>query len=366
MIQIDINSPETGQAASQSLRTNRPDQKGEESPEFVQIWSEFIEPETQKVAPPNIEQAPQVEEPLVTATMAIPQHSPPATEGGGKKGQLERQLVTYQATVQSVARDPDNKVRLPIEGLENQTEQIAAVSAKPTVQVPVSTSTQAPIQATAQVQRVSNPITHPVPEPSRAHQPIAKPDPLAPSKSPSPAIPSLPTVEPNILMSNVAPELELTAPQPLHTNGTNTTATVTSAPQTTAPQITSQIVAAITQTSNTTTEVTLNPEELGRVRISLMNGEAGMTVNILTERAETADLMRRNIELLARELRDMGYENPSFTFGERSGGSPDAWDDKNPELASENRILCSHQKVLEDHERPSCFRLDRSIKVKAS
>jgi flagellar hook-length control protein FliK len=55
------------------------------------------------------------------------------------------------------------------------------------------------------------------------------------------------------------------------------------------------------------------------VRISVTAGDAGLTVAIIAERPETVDLMRRNIDLLTRELREMGYENLTFTFGEQSG-----------------------------------------------
>jgi len=86
------------------------------------------------------------------------------------------------------------------------------------------------------------------------------------------------------------------------------------------PQIASQVTAAIVQTTGATTEITLNPEELGRVRIAMTASDAGMTVTLLAERPETIDLLRRHIDQLARELRDLGYENPTFEFGEHSGG----------------------------------------------
>jgi flagellar hook-length control protein FliK len=35
---------------------------------------------------------------------------------------------------------------------------------------------------------------------------------------------------------------------------------------------------------------------------------------VIAERGETAELLRRNIEQLANELKDMGYENLSFEF----------------------------------------------------
>ncbi|WP_407691741.1 flagellar hook-length control protein FliK [Pseudooctadecabacter jejudonensis] len=75
-----------------------------------------------------------------------------------------------------------------------------------------------------------------------------------------------------------------------------------------------QLAAALTQAQGAATQITLNPEELGTVRLSLSAGEAGIVVNIVAERPETADLMRRNIDSLLQEFADMGYDNPSFSF----------------------------------------------------
>ncbi|MCY1128712.1 flagellar hook-length control protein FliK [Frigidibacter sp. RF13] len=71
-------------------------------------------------------------------------------------------------------------------------------------------------------------------------------------------------------------------------------------------------------------EVTLSPEELGRVRMVLQGGEAGLTLTLTAERPETLDLMRRHIDQLAQDLRDLGYRNLAFSFanegGQRGGG----------------------------------------------
>lgn len=66
-------------------------------------------------------------------------------------------------------------------------------------------------------------------------------------------------------------------------------------------------------------EVALSPEELGRVRMTLHPAEHGITVAVQAERPETLDLMRRNIEMLARDFRSLGYADVSFSFGAESG-----------------------------------------------
>ncbi|MBK0325725.1 flagellar hook-length control protein FliK [Rhodobacteraceae bacterium F11138] len=63
-------------------------------------------------------------------------------------------------------------------------------------------------------------------------------------------------------------------------------------------------------------EISLNPQELGKVRMALSTTEAGVTVVILSERPETLDLMRRHIDQLAQEFQSLGYENTNFQFGD--------------------------------------------------
>ncbi|MGJ8618572.1 MAG: flagellar hook-length control protein FliK [Sulfitobacter sp.] len=61
-------------------------------------------------------------------------------------------------------------------------------------------------------------------------------------------------------------------------------------------------------------EITLRPEELGRVRLSVTPSEHGIIVNVLAERPETLDLMRRHIGALAQEFQGLGYEDIAFSF----------------------------------------------------
>ena len=64
--------------------------------------------------------------------------------------------------------------------------------------------------------------------------------------------------------------------------------------------------------------------------------ESGLVVNIIADRPETADLMRRNMDSLLREFANLGYDNPSFTFeggrGDRQDNSPS---DAAPRVASD-------------------------------
>jgi flagellar hook-length control protein FliK len=65
-----------------------------------------------------------------------------------------------------------------------------------------------------------------------------------------------------------------------------------------------------------TVEIRLSPEELGQVRMQLVQGDSGLTVHITADRPETLDLMRRHIDQLARDLAESGYGGAEFSFGQ--------------------------------------------------
>ena len=67
-------------------------------------------------------------------------------------------------------------------------------------------------------------------------------------------------------------------------------------------------------------ELSLDPAELGRVRLTLAVSDAGVSVSIVAERPETLDLMRRNAEALAAEYRSLGYAEVNLSFGAAADG----------------------------------------------
>ncbi len=87
-------------------------------------------------------------------------------------------------------------------------------------------------------------------------------------------------------------------------------------------QIGEQLAAAVRQGVNGPVEVTLNPEELGRVKLTLTTTEASILVTMTVERPETADLMRRHLAALGAEFSALGYSDIAFEFTEH-GGDPD-------------------------------------------
>lgn len=80
-------------------------------------------------------------------------------------------------------------------------------------------------------------------------------------------------------------------------------------------------------------ELTLNPSELGRVRMSISAAETGIVVSVIAERPETSDLMRRNIGELESEFLALGYEDIEFAFaGRHENRNPDRSDRENSEM----------------------------------
>lgn len=83
-----------------------------------------------------------------------------------------------------------------------------------------------------------------------------------------------------------------------------------------ARHVAQQLAVTITQTAGQPTEIALNPEELGRVRMSMSLTDGALMLHINAERPETADLLRRHIDTLAQEFRSLGYNDISFDFGD--------------------------------------------------
>ncbi len=67
-----------------------------------------------------------------------------------------------------------------------------------------------------------------------------------------------------------------------------------------------------------TIEITLSPEELGHVRLTVNSHDiTGATVVLQADRPETLDLMRRHVDLLAQDMREFGYRELTFAFQDR-------------------------------------------------
>ena len=79
---------------------------------------------------------------------------------------------------------------------------------------------------------------------------------------------------------------------------------------------------AASQFTDRPIEMTLSPEELGRVRMTLATHDGSLTMAIQADRPETLDLLRRHIDTLAQDFRNMGFDNLNFSFGRDQDHNP--------------------------------------------
>ncbi|MCB2115616.1 MAG: flagellar hook-length control protein FliK [Rhodobacteraceae bacterium] len=87
-----------------------------------------------------------------------------------------------------------------------------------------------------------------------------------------------------------------------------------------------RLAEAVAQFPDRPVEVTLTPEELGRVRMTLTAQDAGLVMTVEADRRETLDLLRRHIESLAQDFRDLGFRDVDFRFS--GGGHPQGGQDQ--------------------------------------
>lgn len=104
-----------------------------------------------------------------------------------------------------------------------------------------------------------------------------------------------------------------------------TTSFVISQPAQTVGQVAAQMAVAISQSASGTTQIALSPEELGKVRMVMAVQESTITMTVHAERPEVTDLLRRHVDTLAEEFRDMGFTDISFSFegGDHANGAVD-------------------------------------------
>lgn len=69
-----------------------------------------------------------------------------------------------------------------------------------------------------------------------------------------------------------------------------------------------------------TVELSLAPQELGRLRMSLMQDGEAVRVLLTAERPETIDLMRRHADQLVQEFRQAGFSGATLSFGQWGPG----------------------------------------------
>lgn len=72
--------------------------------------------------------------------------------------------------------------------------------------------------------------------------------------------------------------------------------------------------------------VTLSPDELGKVTMNVSAQDGTLTLALAVERGDTLDLLRRHIDQLAQDFRDLGFSQLNFSFSQDRQGDPGADD----------------------------------------
>ncbi len=89
------------------------------------------------------------------------------------------------------------------------------------------------------------------------------------------------------------------------------------------PPVPLQVAQAVTASGGAVTELTLAPEELGRVRIDLRSDGDRLTMVVSAERPETLDLLRRHSDQLVQDLRGSGHQGLDLSFSRWTGQGGD-------------------------------------------
>ena len=84
-----------------------------------------------------------------------------------------------------------------------------------------------------------------------------------------------------------------------------------------ASRVLDQVAARLNVAGNDRFEIQLDPPELGRITVRILAGETGATAQVIAERPEVLDFMRRNESLLAREFGNAGFSDMAFDFSDR-------------------------------------------------
>jgi flagellar hook-length control protein FliK len=156
-----------------------------------------------------------------------------------------------------------------------------------------------------------------LPKPALAPMPMPSlPDmPVAPTQAP-PAPVAMPMGDPGELAMGFGLGLADAAATPVAARFGPITADLPSLAQSASQQIAIG-AAQLSAEPGGAVDIALDPPELGRVRLSLVEVAGTMTLSITAERPETADLMRRNLALLADAFARQGLDAPSVDI---SGG----------------------------------------------
>lgn len=296
---------------------------------------------------------PQTSPTLVGASTAVPTHNDTIPRPAGQSGTTPGRVQTSAATgpEQRSAETPKSPL------VVSQQPALQSGQAHSAAPPPTSAATPQTVELSTHDFRTERAQSSDLTTTSRDAQPARTGGwTVAPSNTPAPFVLAPTSAQP--LLANVAaaampevlsdalPDLEFSLQAALSNISTTaltpTTSLLAHAPSATAQVIAQQISAALNNSStgkDSPLELALDPPELGRVRMQMTEIAGVMTLTIQAERPETADLMRRHLDLLAQEFAQAGLDAPSVHISQegadqREQSHPDTASDEGPSQAA--------------------------------
>lgn len=273
---VVAGTEEPGQILTTDKSTSAP---GEVSSKFVQVTTSIIPPMTQGATVGSGMEPPIV--PILRASETISQSAVQLTASVSQNQQLQP-TVSQMTLAPTVETAPDKRTKV---SFEESTRFLTDANLRSEPRA--AAVSQAPFTTT----------------PVNAVQPLTQ---------------STTQLDTSVLDGSLIASGEAEMPTPWEARSTSTPSSLaqTIARPETPGLIGRQMAEVLQRMPDRPVELALNPEELGRVRLSISAAEGGITVSVLAERPETLDLMRRHIDQLAREFQALGYKSINFAFSE--------------------------------------------------
>ncbi|MDP0927890.1 flagellar hook-length control protein FliK [Paracoccus onubensis] len=196
---------------------------------------------------------------------------------------------------------------------------------------------QAPRNIPAEFASPSSENIRPTGAPSQAHTPL-------PPVGSAPTLPIEPASGAAAMPGNFEFQGDALGNPPRLTPGDGLSANTGISPQVEArgtspntPSVIRQIADAVVTTRNDSVEITLSPEELGKVRMILTGHERAPHLAIWAERPEILEQLRRNADLLMQQFSEEGMPDATLSFQDhRQRGDADQMNGDQPSGNEDN------------------------------
>lgn len=127
--------------------------------------------------------------------------------------------------------------------------------------------------------------------------------------------------------------------------------------QTKPPPIHHQLSDTILRMRGYVTELTLSPEELGRVRITISRSADGLLISLVADRPQALELLKENAAVLQQEMAEAGEDMAQLSFDAFGEGAEDHASDQ----AAEDVIMLMPEPEAHAAYMPLTGRLDIRI-----